>query len=110
MSDPAEHVRGYVLEQLADLLGVPREAIPPHVDPLPLFLTSQETAVVLRTAHRTVLEECRRGSLPAIKVGGEWKVSHIFILAAAVGISLPRPTLQKRIKADIKDHPGLGAG
>ncbi len=110
MSDPAEHARGYVLEQLADLLGVPREAIPPHVDPLPLFLTSQEAAVVLRTAHRTILEECRRGSLPAIKVGGEWKVSHIFILAAAVGISLPRPPPQKRTKTDINDHPGLGLG
>lgn len=103
MSDSGERARGYVLEHLADLLGVPREAIPPHVDPLPLFLTSQEAAEVLRTAHRTVLDACRRGSLPAIKIGGEWKISHIFILAAAVGILLPRPIPRNGIETDIKD-------
>lgn len=109
MSDPGERAPGCVLEHLADLLGVPREAIPPHLGPLPLFLTSQEAAALLRTTHRTVLEECRRGSLPAIKIGGDWKVSHIFILAAAVGISLPRPGPKNRIEKDIKDLPGPGA-
>lgn len=104
MSDPGERTPGCVLEHLADLLGVPREGIPPHIDPLPLFLTSQEAAALLRTTHRTVLEECRRGSLPAIKVGGDWKVSHIFILAAAVGFSLPRPSPQNHDETDIKGH------
>lgn len=110
MSSPGECARTYVLECLADLLGVPREAIPPHVGPLPLFLTSQEAAEVLRAPHRTVLEECRRGSLPAIKIGGDWKVSHIFILAAAVGITLPRPVPRKRNETDIKDYLGSASG
>lgn len=104
MSEPGERTPGCVLEHLADLLGVPREAIPPHIDPLPLFLTSQEAAVLLRTTHRTVLEECRRGSLPAVKIGGDWKISHIFILAAAVGFSLPRPGPRNHNETDIKVH------
>jgi excisionase family DNA binding protein len=106
VSDAGERARCCLLEHLADLLGVPREAIPPHAGPLPLFLTSQEAAVVLRTTHRTVLEECRRGSLPAIKVGGDWKVSHVFILAAAVGISLPRAAPRNTSKTDIKEYLG----
>lgn len=110
MSSPGECARTYVLECLADLLGVPREAIPPYVGPLPLFLTSQEAAEVLRAPHRTVLEECRRGSLPAVKIGGDWKVSHIFILAAAVGISLPRPVPKKRNESDIRYHLGPSSG
>ena len=91
-----------MLECLADLHGVPREAIRPHVGPLSLFPTSQEAAEVLRTPRRTVLEECRRGSLPAIKIGGDWTVSHIFILAAAVGITLSRPTPRKLDQSDIR--------
>jgi excisionase family DNA binding protein len=109
VSDSGKRARGYALEYLADLLGVPREAIPPHAGPLPLFLTSQEAAEVLRAPHRTVLEECRRGSLPAIKIGGDWKVSHIFILAAAVGITLSRPVPKNRNETDIKDDLGLDA-
>jgi excisionase family DNA binding protein len=111
VSDPGERAPGCALEHLADLLGVPREAIPPHADPLPLFLTSQEAAAVLRTTHRTVLEECRRGSLPAIKIGGDWKVSHIFILAAAVGTTLPRRAPRNHNETDIQGHswPSLGS-
>lgn len=104
MSDSGEHWRvptpGAVLEQLADLLGIPHEAIPPRVGPLPLFLTSRETAAVLRTEHRTILDSCRRGTLPAIKVGGEWRISNLYILAAAVGIRLPGSTPHNPIKSD----------
>lgn len=110
MSGSGERARPCVLEHLADLLKVPRGAIPPHVDPLPLFLTSQEAAEVLRTAHRTVLDACRRGSLPAIKIGGEWKVSHLFILAAAVGIALPRAVSQNTSKTNIRDYSELDLG
>lgn len=109
MSHAGKRAWCYVLEHLADLLGVRREAIPPHVGTLSsLFLTSQEAAEILRTTHRTLLEECRRGSLATIKTGGDWNVSHLFTLAGAVGISLPRPIPKNHSKTDITECSGRG--
>lgn len=79
-----------LLEQLADLLGLPREVVPSHsaTDPLPLFLTADEAAVVLRISQRSVNQSCAKGELLGTKVSGQWRVSHLAVLAAAYGIDL----------------------
>jgi excisionase family DNA binding protein len=39
--------------------------------------TAEEVASYLRVHSRTILRCCRRGSLPAFKVGGKWRISAI---------------------------------
>lgn len=41
----------------------------------PVWLTAEEVAGLLRVHVTTVHELCRRGELPAIKAGRDWRVS-----------------------------------
>jgi excisionase family DNA binding protein len=43
------------------------------IDPL-RFLTLRQTADVLQVSQRTVLRMARSKELPALKVGGQWRV------------------------------------
>lgn len=53
---------------------------------LPVFLTVAEAAALLRLGQRQTYERCREGTLPAVKVGGTWRI--------------PRDTLLRRLGLD----------
>lgn len=42
---------------------------------MPQWLTADETAALLRVHVTTVQDMCRRGELPAMKAGKEWRIS-----------------------------------
>ena len=51
----------------------------------PEFLSVPETAVLLRVGERTVYKLVRQGDLPALKVGGQWRVHRPTLLDWAAG-------------------------
>lgn len=42
--------------------------------PAPLYLTAREVAEQLRISPMTAIRLCRDGKLPAVKVGGTWRI------------------------------------
>ncbi|MHB9132913.1 MAG: helix-turn-helix domain-containing protein [Armatimonadota bacterium] len=42
---------------------------------LPPWLTAEEAAAILRVHITTIHEMCRRGELPAMKAGRDWRIS-----------------------------------
>jgi len=38
------------------------------------FWTSKELANLLRIGDRTIMEMCKKGTITAYKVGGEWRI------------------------------------
>ena len=56
----------------------------------PEFLSVPETAALLRIGERTAYKLVRDGELPAIKVGGQWRVHRPTLLEwAAKGGEVP---------------------
>ena len=51
----------------------------------PEFLSVPETAALLRIGERTVYKLVRQGDLPALKVGGQWRVHRPTLLEWARG-------------------------
>ena len=43
----------------------------------PEYLTLPEAAALLRIGERTAYELARKRELPAIKIGGQWRVHHL---------------------------------
>ena len=54
---------------------------------LPLVLTVEETAQVLRVTAKLITEMCRKGELPAVKVGRAWRIKRDDVLAYLQGPS-----------------------
>ena len=54
---------------------------------LPLVLTVEETAQVLRVTAKLITEMCRKGELPAVKVGRAWRIKRDDVLAYLQGSS-----------------------
>lgn len=42
---------------------------------LPRYLTTDEAAAVLRVSREWVSDQCRRGALPAKRVGHAWRIA-----------------------------------
>ncbi len=51
----------------------------------PEFLSVPEAAVLLRIGERTTYKLVRRGELPALKLGGQWRIHRPTLLAWAKG-------------------------
>lgn len=45
-----------------------------HIDRLPILLTVEEAAGILRVSVRTVSRMCAEGELPGVQVGRKWRV------------------------------------
>lgn len=52
----------------------------------PEFLSVPETATLLRIGERTTYKLVRRGELPALKLGGQWRIHRPTLLAWARGL------------------------
>lgn len=46
----------------------------PSPEPAPLYFTPKEVAERLRISTITAIRLCRAGKLPAVKVGGTWRI------------------------------------
>jgi excisionase family DNA binding protein len=57
-----------------------------HIDRLPILLTVEEAAGILRVSVRTVSRMCADGELPGVQVGRKWRV-RTSELMSIIGIS-----------------------
>jgi len=72
-----------------------------------LIFTTDEAAEFLKTTRRTIEEMARRGDLPAVKVGKEWRF-HLEALAdwvRAGRLVRSAPKKQKQPKPPINQSP-----
>lgn len=75
-----------------DLRGLIAEALAGHTEQV---MTSEECAALLKTSESTVLRHTRAGTLPARKLGGEYRYLRSEVLAALPGVT-PAPAKAER--------------
>jgi len=70
-------------DELSDLLGDDYSEIEKGVnaeDALPLVMTAQEVADLLRISYRVVITMAKSNAIPAFMVAGQWRFSRAAIL------------------------------
>ena len=70
-------------DELADMLGDDYSEIEKGFnaeDALPLVMTAQEVADLLRVSYRVIITMAKEGEIPAFQVAGQWRFSRSAIL------------------------------
>lgn len=57
----------------------------------PDILTPEEAALLLRVNRETIYRNLRRGKLPGIKLGGQWRISKLVLESLLLQPSDYRP-------------------